>query len=117
MDGDPVEEKKTERRQGPPTIVLGYWKCRGLAQPIRYILELSGQPYKEIIYEQDEEWNAVKDTLGLDVPALPYLVDKNKKFTDVEAIMLHLAIEYAPELHGKTPEETAELTRLYQLLK
>ena len=113
MEDDLKEDQKTAKRQGSPPIVLGYWKCRGLAQPIRYILEFSGQAYTEVIYEQDEEWNAVKDTLGLDAPALPYLIDDKKKFTDVEAIMLHLAIEYAPELHGKTPEETAELTRLY----
>ena len=113
MEDDLKADNKTEKRQGAPTIVLGYWKCRGLAQPIRYILEFSGEPYTEVIYDKDEEWNAVKDTLGLDVPALPYLIDKNKKFTDVEAIMLHLAIDYAPELNGKTPEEIAELTRLY----
>ena len=26
-------------------ITLGYWKCRGLAQPVRYLLEHIGHPW------------------------------------------------------------------------
>ena len=35
----PVELTRKQKYAGRPKIVLGYWKIRGLAQPIRYLLE------------------------------------------------------------------------------
>lgn len=32
-------------------IILGYWKIRGLAQPIRYLLEYIEHPYEDVLYE------------------------------------------------------------------
>ena len=92
-----------------PKLVLGYWKMRGLAHPIRYLLEYSEHPYEEVIYEQggppkfsSESWTSVKDSLGLDFPSLPYLIDPSNdtKLTDVYAIMQYIAVSYAPELLG-----------------
>ena len=63
-------------------IILGYWKIRGLAQPIRYLLEYAELPYEEVLYEQGDApnysvdcWTSVKNTIGLDFPNVPYLID------------------------------------------
>lgn len=65
-------------------IVLGYWDIRGLAQPIRMILEHAGADYKDTQYScgpapdyDRSAWTSVKYTLALDFPNLPYLIDGN----------------------------------------
>ena len=42
--------KKRNYKNNKP-LKLGYWKCRGLAQPIRYLLEYVDHPYEEVFYE------------------------------------------------------------------
>lgn len=76
------------------------------------------------MYEQGEGpsfsvecWSSVKNTLGLDFPAIPYLIDEELKLTDPYAIMLYIATKYAPELLGSSPEEKAEMDILYSQLK
>ena len=105
-------------------IILGYWKIRGLAQPIRYLLEYAELPYEEVLYEQGDApnysvdcWTSVKNTIGLDFPNVPYLIDGEQKMTDVLAIMVYLCTEYAPELLGTTIEEKAQIDILYAQLK
>lgn len=97
---------------------------RGLAHPIRYLLEYTEHPYSDVMYEQGDSpnfsvecWTSVKNTLGLDFPSIPYLIDGDTKLTDPYAIMLYLATAYAPELLGKTPEKCAEIDMLYSQLK
>lgn len=99
---------------------------RGLAHPIRYLLEYTEHKYDNIMYEQGdppnfsvESWTSVKNDLGLDFPSIPYLIDPNTetKLTDAYAIMLYVAAQYAPELLGQTPEQTAEIDMLYSQLK
>ena len=53
-----------------------------LAQPIRMLLEHTGTEYNEISYKCGPApdfdktcWFGVKETLGLDFPNLPYLID------------------------------------------
>ena len=41
---DPTAGRKKKYAKNPP-IQLGYWKIRGLAQPIRYLLEYTEHPY------------------------------------------------------------------------
>ena len=41
---DPTAGRKKKYAKNPP-IMLGYWKIRGLAQPIRYLLEYTEHPY------------------------------------------------------------------------
>jgi len=53
----------------------------------------------------------------LDFPALPYLIDGDTRITDPYAILLYMATSFAPELLGKTPEQTAEIDMLYGQLK
>jgi len=64
-----------------------------------------------------ECWTSVKNSLDLDFPSIPYLIDEKCKLTDPYAIMLYLATAYAPELLGQTPEEKAEIDMLYGQLK
>ena len=44
------------------TLTLGYWKIRGLAESIRYLLHYLGIEYKEELYEcgqPPELWNGL----------------------------------------------------------
>ena len=61
---------------------LGYWKIRGLAQQIRYMLTYLNVEFHDELYEQGESpefsrkvWSDKKDSLGLDFPNLPYYID------------------------------------------
>lgn len=77
-----------------------------------------------MLYEQGDApnfsvecWTSVKNTLGLDFPSIPYLLDKEVKLTDPYAIMIYITSAYAPELLGSTPEEKAEIDMMYSQLK
>jgi len=90
--------------------VLGYWKIRGLAQPIRLLLGYVGAEFEEKIYEQGEgpefsrdSWLNEKNDLGLDFPNVPYWIDGDVKLTQSNAIMRHLARKH--DLMGKTNRE------------
>lgn len=89
---------------------LGYWKIRGLAQAIRYLLEYAGAEYEEKRYEcgppptfDKSHWLDEKFNLGLDFPNIPYYIDGNVKLTQANAILRYLAKKY--NLDGKTEEE------------
>lgn len=60
-----------------------------------------------------ESWSSVKNTLGLDFPTVPYLIDETANVTDPYAIMVYIAHAYAPELLGKTPEESGQIDMIY----
>ena len=49
-ESDPTAGRKKKFSKKTP-IKLGYWTIRGMAQPIRYMLEYSEHPYEEIKYE------------------------------------------------------------------
>lgn len=112
--GAPVKQDTAERAKlyaNNPKIKLGYWKIRGLAHPIRYLLEYVEHPYEDIMYEQGdppqysiESWTKVKNQLGLAFPNMPYMIDGEVKITDTIAIMIYLCHKYAPELLGDTPK-------------
>lgn len=122
-DADPTAGRKKKYSKNP-AIQLGYWKIRGLAQPIRYLLEYCEHPYQDVMYEQGDApnfsiecWTSVKGTLGLDFPSMPYLIDQDTKLTDPFAIMLYLASSYCPETCGKDAEQMGELDMMYSQLK
>jgi glutathione S-transferase len=63
-------------------MILGYWNIRGLAQPIRFLLEYLRLPYEDKRYTNPEQWFRI-DKLSpgfIDNPLanLPYLKDGNK---------------------------------------
>lgn len=47
---NPAAGRKKKFAKNKP-IQMGYWKMRGLAQPIRYLLEYTEHPYEEVVYE------------------------------------------------------------------
>jgi glutathione S-transferase len=64
-----------------------------------------------------ECWTSVRNTLELDFPTIPYLIDNDTRITDPYAIMIYIAAAYAPELLGDTAEAKAEVDMLYSQLK
>lgn len=74
---------------------LGYWDMRGFAQPIRSLLHYLEIPFEDVRYSFGDEhdnyqsypnqnsWRTVRETLGLDFPNLPYLIDGSTKLTQV----------------------------------
>jgi glutathione S-transferase len=98
-------------------LILGYWAIRGLAQSIRLALHYTKTPFINKIYEQGgppdysrEKWLSEKETLGLDFPNLPYLIDNDIKITQSKAILYYLGQKY--NLMGTTPEEEAQAIML-----
>nr|AFM86832.1 Glutathione S-transferase Mu 3 [Callorhinchus milii] len=89
---------------------LGYWDIRGLAQPIRLLLEYTETPYEEKLYSVGEapeydrgSWLKEKFTLGLDFPNLPYLIDGDVKIVQSNAIMRYIARKHG--LCGEVEDE------------
>jgi len=90
--------------------VLGYWKIRGLAQPIRLMLGYAEVDFEDKLYEvtdgpefSRDSWLNEKFTLGLDFPNLPYFMDGDTKLSQSSAILRHLARKH--DLLGKTDTE------------
>eukprot|EP00640_Fibrocapsa_japonica_P004326 CAMPEP_0113952318 /NCGR_PEP_ID=MMETSP1339-20121228/90341_1 /TAXON_ID=94617 /ORGANISM="Fibrocapsa japonica" /LENGTH=229 /DNA_ID=CAMNT_0000960899 /DNA_START=125 /DNA_END=814 /DNA_ORIENTATION=+ /assembly_acc=CAM_ASM_000762 len=105
-------------------VILGYWKCRGLASNIRYQCEYSGIKYEMVEYEQGDgpdfsrqDWLDKKFNLGLDFPNLPYLIDGDLSITETMAIHRYLADKYKPELMGSDTVQRAQIGMLEGILK
>ena len=88
-------------------VKLGYWNIRGNASQIRYLMVYLGVDYEDVVYEQGEgpefdrsAWTNVRDTLGLQFPNLPYMIDGNVKLTETYSIMKYIASKYGPQLLG-----------------
>lgn len=97
-------------------MVLAYWAIRGLAQPIRLMLEYKGAAYEDKRFEQGPApdfckkcWTDVKDTILGDYPFpnLPYLIDGDLTLTQSNAILRHLGRKY--ELLGSSAVEAARV--------
>ncbi|XP_059902614.1 glutathione S-transferase Mu 3-like [Gadus macrocephalus] len=89
---------------------LAYWDIRGLAQPIRLLLEFTGTKYEDKFYVCGEApdydktcWFDEKHKLGMDFPNLPYLVDGERKMVQSNAIMRYIARKH--NLCGETEDE------------
>eukprot|EP00500_Bicosoecida_sp_ms1_P007155 CAMPEP_0203822688 /NCGR_PEP_ID=MMETSP0115-20131106/46965_1 /ASSEMBLY_ACC=CAM_ASM_000227 /TAXON_ID=33651 /ORGANISM="Bicosoecid sp, Strain ms1" /LENGTH=294 /DNA_ID=CAMNT_0050731723 /DNA_START=10 /DNA_END=890 /DNA_ORIENTATION=+ len=104
---------------GGEKVVLGYWAIRGLAQPIRYLLEYTGTPYEDVRYTLQpkegggwdrSEWTDVKFTLGLEFPNLPYLLDGDIKLTQSNACLRHIGRKH--NLNGATEAEMCDVDLL-----
>ncbi|KAJ3266055.1 Glutathione S-transferase Mu 4 [Chytriomyces hyalinus] len=94
--------------------VLAYWAIRGLAAPIRYLLEYTNTPYEDKHYTQGDgpefsraEWMDEKPSLSAELPFanLPYFIDGSVKLTQSNAIIRYIAEKNG--LAGSTPEERA----------
>ncbi|XP_034508118.1 glutathione S-transferase Mu 4-like [Ambystoma mexicanum] len=91
-------------------MTLGYWDIRGMAQPIRLLLEYTGTEYEEKRYTcgpapdyNKSGWLSEKENLGLDFPNLPYLIDGPLKLTQSNAILRYIARKH--NLCGESESE------------
>jgi len=97
--------------------ILAYWDIRGLAQPIRLLLEYVGTEWEDKLYvcgpgpTYDKTcWFDIKNSLGLDFPNLPYFIDGNIKLTQSGAILRYLAMKFG--LDGETQDEKIRIELL-----
>ncbi|XP_043226535.1 glutathione S-transferase Mu 5-like isoform X2 [Amphibalanus amphitrite] len=81
-----------------------------LAQPIRLLLEYTGEKYEDKKFEcgpapdYDKScWFDIKEKLKLDFPNLPYLMDGDVGVTQSNAIMRYIGRKH--DLLGKTEQE------------
>jgi len=105
------EKKSTE------PLRFGYWAIRGLAQPIRLLLNYLHVPFTERRYVQAdnfsrEDWDKEKFTLGLAFPNLPYLFDGDVKLTQSHSIITYISRRYGPHLTGANVVHQAEVEML-----
>ncbi|XP_019643930.1 PREDICTED: glutathione S-transferase Mu 5-like isoform X1 [Branchiostoma belcheri] len=89
---------------------FAYWNIRGLAQPIRLLLEYTGTEYEDKRFQcgpapdyDRSEWLDIKHTFGLDFPNLPYYIDGDTKITQSNAILRYIARNN--NLCGETEQE------------
>jgi len=78
--------------------LLAYWDLRGLAEPIRLMMEYSQMEYEQKLFRVGPApeysracWMDIKESSGLDFPNLPYYVDGDVKICESWAIMRHIA--------------------------
>merc|ERR1712066_1026120 len=88
-------------RRMSATPILAYWDCRGLAAPIRLLLEYGGEGYENRTMQMPKsDWLVYKTSLGFDFPNLPYYQEGELKLTQSTAIMRHVGRKY--NLVGQT---------------
>lgn len=104
-------------------IIIGYWKTRALAHPIRALLYYLNLDFTEEIYERGPEpdyspecWYKVKHSLSLPFPNLPYLKHDGLLLTETNAILKFLCAKYMPNLLGKNPEEKGQVRMLDNII-
>ncbi len=92
-------------------IQFGYWGIRGRAQVIRLLLTYTGLDWEDTIYSDPTKWFANdKQTLGLDFPNLPYLIDGDLKISESSAILRYVAVKSGKnELLGKNLHDSAKV--------
>ena len=95
------QDKQTEKVQ------LGYWPIRGKAMQIQYLLNYLNVAYDyetinfgETPETRKDQWSKVKDSLNLDFPNLPYLIDGEVKLTESKSIMKYLCSKHDKSLLG-----------------
>ncbi|XP_027022859.1 glutathione S-transferase Mu 3-like [Tachysurus fulvidraco] len=89
---------------------LVYWDIRGLAQPIRLLLEYTSTEWEDKFYSCGEApnydkscWFNDKAKLKMDFANLPYLEDGERKIVQSNAIMRYIARKH--NLCGETEDE------------
>ena len=122
------EDQKLIAAESKRTLpVLGYWRMRGVAQPIRFLLAHLKIEFEERLFELGDapdfspsEWTEAAGTLQLDFPKLPYYIDSDNdvRLTGPFAIMKYIALlsEESEALLGSTIEEKALVEMLASAL-
>ena len=89
-----------------------YWPIKGLAEYQRWVMAYCGAEYKEKNVTDWDKWCQEKNSLGLDFPNLPYLIDNEFKVSESQAISHYIAGKYMPELLGKDFTEQAKVRQI-----
>ncbi len=103
-------------------VTLGYWNIRGLAQTSRHLLSYTQTEFNETQYKLEDRaaWDVEKtdkNTLGLEFPNLPYLIDGDFKLTESKAIERYIIKKSGRnELLGKTTLEQVQVEELLGVL-
>ena len=92
----------------------GYWGIKALAEPARWLIAYFKLECTQWMCNEDTEWFGSKnESLGLDFPNLPYLIDGDFKLTESSAIPGYLASKAGREdFNGEGPKERATLRML-----
>lgn len=73
-------------------VVLGYWSIRGLAQPLRFLLNYLGIGFKEKSYTEEAEWyEKDKPAFNSKLANLPYLTVGGQTLFESEALFYAIA--------------------------
>lgn len=98
-------------------LILGYWNIRGFAEPARLLLQYAKTPFTNKLYNfgdapdfKRDEWLKEKNSLGLDFPNLPYLIDGDLKLSQAKAILTHLGRKL--KMMGTNERETSMIELL-----
>jgi len=100
-------------------VTFGYWNIRAgpRGNCNRYILNMAGVNFTDKRYDivnNPAEWKEQdKQSLGLDFPNLPYIIDGDFKITESKAVSVYICDKWAPQLLGRTPEARAKII-MYQ---
>ena len=63
-------------------VTLGYWKIRGRGQVPRLLLAYTNAIWEDVQYTSPEQWfGGDKNSLKLDFPNLPYLIEGDFRIT------------------------------------
>jgi glutathione S-transferase len=99
-------------------VRLGYWGIRGRGQVPRLLLAYTQAVWEDVQYTSPEQWfGGDKQSLGLNFPNLPYLIEGDLKITETEAIC-HYIIDRSnkKELLGKSPQHKAVVMNIIGVL-
>lgn len=95
------------------TLVLGYWKIRGLAQHLRLLMAHTGIKFEEKSYFEDSRslwFEGDKKTIKTPFPNLPYLKDGEFIITESTAIQRYIVRKSNnKELLGKNIQDSAKI--------
>jgi glutathione S-transferase len=104
-------------------LCLMYWNFRGLAEPIRTLMEYLELPYKETKLSlgpaplfSAATWEEKKGSLGTSFPNLPNLKDGDFILSESMAIMRYLCKKHAPDMVGKTLLDESQVDMVQHMM-
>ena len=88
-------------------ITLGYWALRGKSVLLRALLACTKLPYNNKEYTDTSQWfDKDMEDIGFEYPNLPYLIDSDKKLTEINALAQYIPIRAGRrELVGDTDDK------------
>lgn len=76
------------------------------------LLNYVDEEVEDTVLKSKEEWDALKNNLGLNFPNLPYLIDDEVKLSQSSAILRYLGRKH--KLNGKNDKEACEIDMLIE---